>query len=250
MSQPDVICLNTSHFLKRFNLPLLRYLSQQVTISQWEYEQDYDEPSDMNRAVDLFHEYLITLGKPVHLIGHGISGYLGLLYARKYTFQVKSLTLIAVGVSPTINWQSQYYCHRLYSATADRHILLVKMAYQLFGYRDPDILERLAVLLSGDLDYALSPHSLFEQISAPVRACPVPLLIYGTEDDAVIDKSAIEDWKPLLKPSDRLSLIPHGLHFFHYFHSQEVGRGIIKFWRDLSENGAIKSLLNIQMRGL
>jgi hypothetical protein len=50
MSQPDVICLNTSHFLKRFNLPLLRYLSQQVTIAQWEYEQDYDEPSDMNRA--------------------------------------------------------------------------------------------------------------------------------------------------------------------------------------------------------
>jgi len=250
MLQPDVICLNTSHFLKRFNLPLLRYLSQQVCVAQWEYEQDYDESSDMNRAVDLLHEYLQTLGKPVHLLGHGISGYLGLLYARKYTYQVKSLTLIAVGVSPSISWQSQYYCHRLFFPATDRHTLLIQMAYHLFGYRDPDILERLAVLMSGDLDYSLSPHSLFEQISATVRTCSVPLFICGSEDDFVINKPSMEDWKPLLKVSDRLCVIPHGRHFFHYFHAQEVGYKIIKFWRDLPKKAAIQSLQNTQVRGL
>jgi len=231
---PNAVCLCTSLYLKRFNLPLLRYLSQTGSVAQWEYEQEFDEPSSIEGAMELLASYLRINPEPVDLIGHGIGGLLGLLMTRRYPELVRSLTLLSVSADPAVTWQSQYYAHRHFFQ-CDRHSLLVQIAYHLFGYRDADILDRLAVLLRNDLDYALSPHSLFGQAVISPMSCPKPLLVCGSEDDLIIGKPAIEQWKSELKDGDRYSLFPNGRHFFHYFNAQDVGREIKKFWRSLWE---------------
>lgn len=246
-SNENIVCLNTSQYLKRFNLPLLRYLSQQESIakvSQWEYEQEFDEPNSMDNAVELLAGYLRAIAEPVHLIGHGTAGLLGLLFSQRYPELMKSLTLLSVGIYPTVCWQSQYYAHRQFFH-CDRQTVLIQIAYHLFGYRDSDILERLAVLLKHDLDYSLCPHSLFRQeISYPI-SCSKPLLICGSEDDLILGKSVIEDWKVVLKDSDRYNLFPKGRHFFHYFYAREVGRVISKFLYSLPNSSQSTSSIAI-----
>jgi surfactin synthase thioesterase subunit len=61
----------------------------------------------------------------------------------------------------------------------------------------------------------------------------MPLFVCGSEDDLIIGKPAIEEWKPFLKAGDRYNLFPNGRHFFHYFYAQEVGKEITKFWQSL-----------------
>lgn len=230
----SAVCLCTSTSLKRFNLPLLRYLSRHVSTVQWEYEQEFDEPNSFDSAVELLAGYLRAIAEPVHLIGHGISGVLGLMFTRSYPELVRSLTLLSVAAgSLGTSWQSQYYAHRQF-LHCDRHTLLVQIAYHLFGYRDPDILERLALLLQNDLDYSLCPHSLFQQMAISPVACPCPMMVCGSADDIILGKVVLADWQSHLKLGDRYKLFNTGRHFFHYFNAQEVGREISDFWTALS----------------
>ena len=87
---PNVLMLNVSPSLKGFNQLLMRRLSWQVAIAQWEYCQSQDEASSSEVALILLHDYLKASDHPVHLIGHGISGLVGLLYARRHPERVKS----------------------------------------------------------------------------------------------------------------------------------------------------------------
>jgi len=73
---PDVLWLNTSSSFQCFDRPLLRYLSMQVTIAQWEYVQSQDKASLLDVAVLLLHDYLKSNDQPVHLIGHSTGGLL------------------------------------------------------------------------------------------------------------------------------------------------------------------------------
>lgn len=102
---PDVLWLNANPGFQRFDRPLTRYLSHQITIGQWQYCQTPDEPSCLEIALTLLHDYLKSRSRPLHLIGHSTGGLLGLLYARKHPERVKSLTLLAVGV---VNRSSDY----------------------------------------------------------------------------------------------------------------------------------------------
>jgi pimeloyl-ACP methyl ester carboxylesterase len=97
----------------------------------------------MDTAVELLASYLRANPEPGDLIGNGLSGLLGLLVTRRYPELVRSLTLLSVGANPAATWHSQYYYHRQFFQ-CDRRVLLVQTAYHLFGYRDPDILDRLA----------------------------------------------------------------------------------------------------------
>ena len=56
----QVVSICTSQSLRRFDLPLLRSLSRQYNVAQWEYCQEPDEPVDVNMAIALLHEYLQT----------------------------------------------------------------------------------------------------------------------------------------------------------------------------------------------
>ncbi|NJL09423.1 MAG: hypothetical protein HC908_01960 [Calothrix sp. SM1_7_51] len=120
----DVLWLSTSPSLKHFDKPLINYLSEQTNIAQWEYIQSLDEGSSIYKAVALLYDYLQHQKEPVHLVGHGISGVVGLVFAQRYPYLVASLTLLAVGAKPAVTWHSHYYMQRQILPASREQVLL------------------------------------------------------------------------------------------------------------------------------
>jgi hypothetical protein len=89
-------------------------------------------------------------------------------------------------------------------------------------------------MLSKDLDFSLSPHSLFRQTKVLPSEVPVPLFVCGSRDDRIVDMSALQSWLLWFKQGDRLWECPQGNHFFHYFFPKDVSDQIIQFWEALS----------------
>lgn len=231
---PQVVGISTSQSLRRFDLQLLRSLSRQYTIAQWEYCQDADEPIDLNLAVAELHNYLQTCEQPVHLVGHGISGLVGWLYAKQYPQKLRSLTLLSVGVNLATSWHSHYYEQRQL-LSCSRETMLLRTAFYLFGYRDTDMLRWLANLLREDLDNSLIPHSLYAPMQITPTCIDTPILVCGAIDDYVINggENAYHKWNGYLKDSDRLWMSSQGKHFFHHSQSQMVSNQIRSFWNSL-----------------
>ena len=97
MSQlPQALWLGINPSLKHFDQRLCRLLSRQVELHYWCYSQSLDEPCSIQSALTLLDDYLQSQSQPIHLIGHGLSGAVGLLYARLYAHRVKSLTLLSL----------------------------------------------------------------------------------------------------------------------------------------------------------
>ena len=237
----QVVSICTSQSLRRFDLPLLRSLSRQYNVAQWEYCQEPDEPVDLNMAIALLHEYLQTCQGAVHLVGHGISGLVGWLYARQYPERVRSLTLLSVGVNLNVSWHHHYYEQRQL-LSCSRETMLMRTAFYLFGYRDKEMLHWLADLLKQDLDNSLVPY-FFNPSSADIipkspmspTLIDVPMLVCGAMDDHIVDGGGnfYHKWRSQLKDSDRLWLSKQGKHFFHYTQSQSVSNQIRYFWQSL-----------------
>jgi len=231
---PGAILLNTSPSFQEFDRPLLRYLSWQVSIAKWEYHQTPDEPADIEVALDMLHDYLQQRNQPVHLIGHGTSGLLGLLYARRYPQWVKSLTLLSVGGHPSLDWQSFYYTH-LRLLPCSRQNILTQMVYNLFGCRARGMAIELVDILEQDLLNSPSPHSLLQNLSIPAGKTGVPTLICGGEDDLIISPRELQGWEQWLGEQDQIWQCPDGRYFFQYFYPQKVARQIISFWLSLAD---------------
>ncbi|MCA6575000.1 MAG: alpha/beta fold hydrolase [Pseudanabaena sp.] len=236
-TSPQVVSICTSQALRRFDLPLLRSLSKQYAIAQWEYCQDPDEPVDVNLAIASLHEYLQCCQGAVHLVGHGIAGLIGWLYTRQYPDHVRSLTLLSVGINLTTSWHSHYYKQRQLMSCS-RETMLMRTAFYLFGYRDLEMLHWLADLLKQDLDSSLIPYSFSPAASHIMpTAIPVPILVCGAMDDYVIGNggtNSYQKWRSYLKDSDRLWLCEQGKHFFHYTQWQAVNKQIRCFWQSLN----------------
>jgi pimeloyl-ACP methyl ester carboxylesterase len=234
MSQfPDTLFLNVSPRFKKFNHPLLLYLSKHGTIAQWEYQQTLDEPISLEVALTLLHDYLKQFDRPIHLLGHSTSGLLGLLYARRYPERVKSLTLLSVGVHPTIDWQAHYYV-TLKMLPCTREIILAQMVYNLFGYKRKSEIRSWVEILKRDLSTSLSPHTLFQRVSIPPGGVSVPLFVSGSQNDVIVDIHQLQGWKSWLKEGDRLWECSEGRHFFHYLYPQQLGDEILHFWESIS----------------
>ncbi|MEM9449171.1 MAG: alpha/beta hydrolase [Cyanobacteria bacterium P01_E01_bin.6] len=230
---PDALCLSVSPALKCFNRPLLRELSKASTVAQWEYQQSPDEPCSLDIALVLLHDYLKPLDHPVHLIGHGLSGTLGLLYSRLHPERVRSLSLLSVGVYPSIDWQAHYYVQRqLFKCS--RSFVLTQVVMNLFGRQCALMTKRLVSVLEQDLATSPSAHSICAQHYLPPGDSPVPLMIGRGEQDVVIDPNALEQWQPWFKEDDFQWECPGGLHFFQYSHPHKVAQQIEDFWADLS----------------
>ncbi|PZV18300.1 MAG: hypothetical protein DCF20_04430 [Pseudanabaena sp.] len=234
---PQGVSICTSQSLRRFDLPLLRSLSKQYAIAQWEYCQDPDEPLDVNLAISSLHEYLQNCPDSVHLVGHGIAGLVGWLYARKCPEYVKSLTLLSVGVNLANSWHSNYYRQRQL-ISCSREIILKRTAFYLFGYRDKEMLHWLADLLKQDLDNSLIPFSCYPSVAPMAPSIiTVPMLVCGAMDDDIFSNdgaNTYQKWRPYLKDQDRLWLSEQGKHFFHFNQWQAVNNQLRTFWQSLN----------------
>ncbi|WP_448572208.1 alpha/beta fold hydrolase [Trichothermofontia sp.] len=227
-----VLWLNLSRHLGCLHRPLLRELVNWTSVLQWDYVQGLDEPASLAVPLGLLREFLVDHGQPVHLAGHGLSGALGLLYARQYPEQVASLTLLGVGPQPDHCWQSCYYAHRRL-LRCDRALVLSIMVSQLFGESVRSISRELVGRLQRDLDETPSPHSLLYQGKIAEGSAPVPLLICGSQDDAIVGPERLSQWQTWLHTDrgDRMWSCPSGRHFFHYCHAKLVCRVMVPWWQ-------------------
>ena len=223
----DALWLNASPSLGCFNQPLLEYLSQTLRVEQWEYCPNEDKAGCLDATVSALYNYLKHKNKKLHIIGHSTGGLLGLLYTCKYPETVESLTLLAVGADSAVDWQATYYEHIQFK---NRASVLNAMVYNLFGYQDKDTIQKLEGILEQDLNYSLSPHSLYKKVSLRPTSIKVPLMIYGSLDDVIVEPDMVRAWEPYLKQSDRFVLCPEGKHFFHFFHPEFVGTQVLSFW--------------------
>lgn len=230
MSQIDALWLNVSPSLQGFDRPLLKQLAHYTSIAQWEYSQLLDEPSSLDTALVLLHDYLKHYDRPIHLLGHSTGGVLGLLYAQRYPARVRSLTLLSVGVNPAVDWQAQYYAQRRL-LPCYQETLLRQMVYGLVGCPPKDTVDALVKVLKQDLYQSLSPHSLLRSLSLPPIAVEVPLLVCGSVDDIIIDANQLRGWRSHFQhTTSRLWVCPGGRYFFHYVHPQTVSEQIVQFW--------------------
>ncbi|MEL7083523.1 MAG: alpha/beta hydrolase [Cyanobacteria bacterium J06597_1] len=232
LNPPNVLWLNVSPRLKALSYPLLQCLDKHHNIACWEYTQGQDEPNSLEIAVDSLHDYLKTLPDPIHLIGHGIAGLVGLLYARLHPSKVASLSLLSVGALPAIDWQAHYYA-RLNLLPCSRSFVLSQMVRELFGRQQKSACKLLETLLQSDLDGSPSPHSMWKIARIPPGACPVPLFVSGSTDDTVVTIEGIRDWQPWFKPGDRLWECPGGRYFFHRFYPEILTTELESFWSSL-----------------
>jgi pimeloyl-ACP methyl ester carboxylesterase len=228
------VWINANPSFKPFEQRIIRYLSNQITIAYWEYYQELDEASSMDIALTLLHDYLKTKSEPINLIGHGTGGLLGLLYARKYPHKVKSLTLLGVSCFPAIDWQTHYYQIRKL-LPCSQEVLLTHMVQMMFGHQDRTNILNLIKILQQDLYTAPIAHSLYQLDRIKSGGVSMPLMICGSENDAIVDRAALDRWTSCLKDNDVLWISTKGHHFFHYFFPEQTGRQIIKFWQGVEQ---------------
>lgn len=238
--KPDVLWLSVSPHLKCFDQRLLSQLIRHSAVRRWQYCQTIDEPCSIESVVNSLHEYLrsrvpVTEGQQlpkVHLIGHGVSGVVGLLYARQYPQHVSSLTLLSVAALPAINWQAHYYALRNL-LPCSREVILGQMTRLLFGDQSPRFVTALAQLLLRDLDSNLTLHSLAHNVRVAAGGVEVPLLICNGALDSVIASGQQKGWQRWMKSGDRLWHCPEGLYFFHFQHYKAVAKTILDYWAQL-----------------
>ena len=229
----DVVWVNVSPSLKHFDLPLQQYLNKYFRIARWEYIQDnFDEYNCIETAVELLYDFFLKSElHQVHLVGHGISGVVALLFAQKYPWRISTLTLLAVSPQPAKTWHVHYYTQRNLSLDASRQEILMNIAGRLFGnHKIPHPIHSLLAALNKDLYISPCMHSLFKIIDLPKGEVSVPLMVCGSNTDTIVSKLNITNWKTYFKAKDILWLCPDGHHFFHYFYPDKVGKQINNFW--------------------
>ena len=243
-SLATALWINANPSFKYFDGRIVRYLSKQTPIAYWEYAQTLDEASSLDTAIILLHDYLKSRSQPVDLVGHGTGGLLGLLYARIYPQRVKSLTLLGVGYAPSIDWQAHYYQMRKL-LPCSQEVILARMVEMMFGYQNPSHVIELVKILQRDLDTAPTAHSLYQLGRVPSGGVSMPMMVCGSNNDGIVEPSALQGWTDYLKDEDLLWTTPQGHHFFHYFFPEYTGRKIIKFWHSvklLSARIALESI--------
>lgn len=235
VNPPEALWLCVNPHLKSFDQRLYGQLNLQVDVQGWQYEQSADGPCCIETALALLHQQVQQYLSPVHLVGHGLSGALGLLYTRLYPRNVRSLTLLSVGCNPAVNWHAHYYALRKF-LPCSREAILVQMANMLWGVQGIVKATSLANLLRQVLDTELAPHSLADHSGFAPGGVEPPLLVCHGDYDVIVDPNAHRQWRQWLKPSDRLWSCPQGRHFFHYDHPKCCSQIILDFWQQTSSS--------------
>jgi pimeloyl-ACP methyl ester carboxylesterase len=233
MSHPfDVLWVNASPSLKVFDLPLQNFLSKYYKVARWDYIQTLDEASCFDTGVLLLYDFFLkSYTTQVHLIGHGISGVLALLFARQYPWRIRTLTLLGVAPQPGRTWHSYYYAQRRLFINSTREFILASCVSYLFGDNPPYSVKTIAGALAKDLEASPCMHSLLKTMAFPETGVSVPLMVCGSNNDSIVKAPDLLSWLEYLKPGDVIYQCSGGYHFFHYYHSQYIGKQILEFWQ-------------------
>jgi pimeloyl-ACP methyl ester carboxylesterase len=231
----NILWVSASPSLSCFDKPLIRYLSKHIKIAYWEYLQTFDEASSIDNAVTLLYDYLKQCNspketRPIHLIGHGISGSVALIFARRYPTLVSSLTLLAVASQPAITWQSHYYVQRQILPISSKQALMNSVR-NLFGNQLPYPAKSLISAFQKDLEKSPTLDSLFKLVKLPQGGVPMPLMVCSSKTDPIITPIELCNWQNWLKSGDKLWECAEGHHFFHYFYPEKCGQKILSFWQ-------------------
>lgn len=239
----NLLWLSVSPYLKCFDRRLLSRLVKIAPVRQWEYSQTVDEPCCVDAVIAALHEYVCdraTLERQsdnpdykVHLLGHGVSGVVALLYARQHPERVASLTLLSVSAAPAVNWQAHYYALRQ-RLPCSREMVLAQMSRNLFGNQPVRFSKALAQLLEKDLDSNLTFHSLAHHTEIPAGSSEIPLLVCNGAHDSIVCSQKQPFWHDAMKPGDRLWQCPEGNHFFHFHHAEAVAGAIAEHISNIS----------------
>ncbi len=226
---PEALWLTVSPSFQGLDGRLLNYLTGNWKVARWTYSQTPDEPGSLEVALTLLHDYLKGLDRPIHLLGHGTGGLIGLLYAQQFPARVRSLGLLSVGANPAVDWQAHYYA-LLELLPCNRERILGHMVRLLFGDRPwPEVKDWIG-LLERDLLHSPSPHSPLKRVGLCPRGILAPMIVCAGGDDIIIDSSQLQGWQPWLKQSDRLWVCPNGQYFFHANFPELVAAQILDFW--------------------
>ncbi|MEL6468324.1 MAG: alpha/beta hydrolase [Cyanobacteria bacterium J06623_4] len=261
-SEASLLWISVSPFLKAFDKRLLAQLAGKAAIRRWEYVQAVDEPCCLDAIVEALHAYVREradsekssyqatgrASSKLHLLGHGTSGVVALLYARRYPQQVASLTLLSVSAEPGVNWQAHYYALRQL-LPCNRQRLLSHMSRLLLGKQSPRFAQALAQLLAKDLDSNLTLHSLGHDIRISTGGTPMPLLVCNGEIDSIVCSQQQLLWQTWMKPSDRLWHCPEGKHFFHYYYPEVVAEKILEHISKTTTDSLTESYFQIAQAG-
>lgn len=225
----EALWLSVSPHLARFDQRLLLGLSRTYRVAWWEYSQSPDQPCCFDTAIVLLHDFLKAKDRPLHLIGHGLSGVVAWIYASQYPERVKSLTLLSVGENPVITWHAHYYALRQL-LPCGRGMLLAQMVRLLFGPQTPCMTSALVERLQLELDTSLTLQSLAHQTQWSVSSIKPPMLICNGAADVITGNSIASEMPHWLKAGDRCWVCPEGRHFFHYEYPQRVAEQIQDHW--------------------
>lgn len=245
---PDALWLSVNPGFRRLEQQLLRPLNRDgYAVAHWGYAQTPDEPSSVEVAITLLHDYLKGCDRPVHLVGHSTGGLVGLLYARQFPQRVRSLTLLGVGVNPAVDWKAHYYT-QLSLLPCSRTRILTQMVHSLFGQQHQHCLKGLLELLERDLAESLALHSPLSRFSLLPGGVPVPLLVCGGQADGIVDPVQLQSWYPWFKSGDRLWLCPHGRHFFYATHPEPTAHEMTDFWQAVEAEAKAEAIASPWLR--
>ena len=258
MTQPNVLWISVSAHLRCFDQRLLSRLAGKATVRRWEYYQSLDEPCCVQSIVDMLYAYVSDRARlesqlkdsvgheayKLHLVGHGVSGIVALLYAQQHPEHVASLTLLSIAANPAVNWQAHYYALRNL-LPCSREMVLAQMTRLLFGPQSIRLTKALSQLLASDLDSAPTLHSLAHHTQILPGQVSVPLLICNGEFDAVVGSHNDVQWQKwrVCSTSDdgandtdlQLWRCPEGNHFFHFYHAAAVATALEKHWKTVMQ---------------
>ena len=234
----DVLWLCANPRLRRFDQPLLEYLNRDAEVRCWEYSQTSDKLCCIEAALLSLHDYIQQQSNPVHLLGHSLSGVIGLLYARRYPSRIKSLTLLSVGANPSASWHAHYYALRE-QLLCNRKIVLTQMVRLLFGPKSHAGIKSLSRRLAQVLDTELAPHSLAHRDALSSGRIVPPLLICHEAKDMIVEPNTKVQWNQWLKPDDLVWKCPQGRHFFHNDYPQQSSRVIVDFWQQVADKARV-----------
>ena len=218
--QPSLYCL-----FKRTT----QSLSQNFEVKRWSFEHDLDESCDVDTVHGLLRQTIDNSSRPVHLVGHGISGTIAYLYAQKYPNNISSVSALSVDTHSTNQWTSHYQSMRSQLPCSRFHILS-HLSSLLVNGNSEQIRSVVTRLLARCLDNDFVYGSIVKsQIIENINKANVPILVINGEKDFVIDEQSCDRWRHYLKPGDCYQKIANGRHFFPFTEWSQTSNMIESF---------------------